>query len=35
MEFASKALEKTVTVSAERRQEADADWRLVRQVQEG
>lgn len=35
MEFASKALEKTVTVSAERRQEADADWRLVQQVQEG
>lgn len=35
MSFASKALEKTVTVSPERRQEADADWCLVQRVQEG
>lgn len=35
MAFASKALEKTVAVSPERRQEADADQRLVQRVQEG
>ncbi len=35
MAFASKALEKTVGVSSERRQEADTDWALVQRVQGG
>lgn len=35
MAFLSKALEKTVAVSPERRQEADSDWSVVQRVQSG
>jgi RNA polymerase sigma factor (sigma-70 family) len=35
MAFASKALEKSVVVTPERRAEADSDWALVQRVQSG
>jgi RNA polymerase sigma factor (sigma-70 family) len=35
MAFASKALEKSVVVTPERRAEADTDWTLVQRVQSG
>lgn len=35
MNFASKALEKTLVASPERQKEADSDWRIVQAVQGG